>query len=43
MDKSLDSHGVPVLLGDVKRRVDWVEPFPEGEHLLVCQEAGDDE
>jgi hypothetical protein len=37
-----DDFGVSELLRDVKRRTDWVEPFPEGEHLLVCQEAGDE-
>jgi hypothetical protein len=38
-----DDFGVSQLLRDVKRRTDWVEPFPEGDHILVAKEAGGDD
>lgn len=38
----LSDHGVPVILGELHRSRDWVEPFAEGDHLLVSAEAGDD-
>ena len=39
-------HGVPVILGTLKRERDWVEPVTvagEGEWQLCSAEAGDDE
>lgn len=39
---ALDDHGITAVLNP-RRRVDWTEPPAEGDHLLVCAEAGDDE
>jgi len=37
-----EDYGVPVILGTLQRSVDWIEPPAEGDHVLTCQEAGDD-
>lgn len=43
-----EDYGITLILEahdtvELRRRKDWAEPYPEGEHLLVCAEAGDDE
>lgn len=38
-----NDHGVPVILGTLQRSKDWCEPPAEGDYLLCCVEAGDDE
>jgi hypothetical protein len=40
---TLDDFGVPVILGSLHRSKDWTEPPAEGEHVLMCQPAGDDD
>ena len=40
MDTSLEKFGVEEVLNP-RRRVDWVEPWPEGDHLLETAPAGD--
>ena len=44
MNARTSDHGVPVILGTLQRSVDWTEPaIGEGEWLLNCSEAGDDD
>ena len=46
MNARTSDHGVPVILGTLKRERDWVEPVTvagEGEWQLCSAEAGDDD
>ena len=46
MTSERPDHGVPVILGTLKRERDWVEPVTvagEGDWQLCSAEAGDDE
>ena len=46
MNARTSDHGVPVILGTLRRERDWVEPVTvsgEGEWILSSAEAGDDD